>query len=144
MDRPDGTVGTTYVQVASHVMFDGSALTLLGLAPATASFATEPEPCIGYLPTGLFLDRWYAEGSGSRTRSVPAVLSFLDADRRGESDVDVTISLPRIRGTGVQYQAHVVSGRIPDESGAAVLFISPAVVPDTPAVASRFASGRRP
>lgn len=125
-------------------MFDGASLTLLALAPATLFFTMGTDASVGYLPTGLFLDRWYAEDSGAGARSVPSVLSFLDADRATSSDVDVAISLPRIRGTGLEYQARVLSGWIPDESGAVVLFVSPAVVPDTPAVASRFASGWRP
>jgi hypothetical protein len=137
MEPSDEPAGTTYVQVAAHVMFDGASLTLLGLAPATVFLAPSAGSEVGYLPTGMFLDHWYAEDSGTRTRWVSAVLSFLDPGRALVSDVDVMVSLPRIRGTGVEYQVRDVVGHIPADSGAAVLFIGSGQAPMTPGSVDR-------
>ena len=123
---------TMYVQMAGRAMFDGSSLTLLDLAPATVFLAEQPDGPVGYLPTGLFLDRWYAEEGGTGTRSVPAVLSFLDPDRRSSCDARLMLSLPRIREAGVEYQVRIVVGEVPSRAGACVLFISPSVTPSTP------------
>ena len=128
---------TTYVQVAGRFTFDSRSFTLLDLAPATVYLTDQPGESIGYLPTGLFLDRWYADESGSRTRAVAAVLSFLDPDRAAAADVRLMLGLPRIRGTGMEYQAQVTAGELPSTAGACVLFISPDGTPRTPALAAK-------
>jgi hypothetical protein len=125
-------------------VFDGSSFTLLDLAPATVFFAEQPGIAVGYLPTGPFLDRWYAEGSGARTRAVSAVLSFLDPDMAQAPEARLLLSLPRIRGTGMEYQARVVAGDVPSSAGACVLFISPPVTPATPGTTDRSESPGRP
>jgi hypothetical protein len=132
MDLTEDFSGTMYVQMAGRVVFDGSSVTLLDLAPATVFLVERPGASVGYLPTGMFLDRWYADGSGTRTRAVAAVLSFLDPDHAQSSDARLLLSLPRIRGTGVEYQARLVAGGVPPTAGACVLFISPPTPPATP------------
>jgi hypothetical protein len=137
MEPTDSNACTAYVQVAGRAVFDGSSLTLLELAPATVFFTERPGIAVGYLPTGPFLDRWYAEVSGARTRAVSAVLSFLDPDVARAPETGLLVSLPRIRGTGVEYQARVVVGDLPFTAGACVLFINPPVAPATPGMAAR-------
>jgi hypothetical protein len=132
MEAAGGYAGTVYVQVAGRAVFDGSSLTILDLAPATVLFTQRPGISVGYLPTGPFLDRWYADASGAGTRVVPAVLSLLDADRESVPETRLQIGLPRIRDTGIEYWARVVSGDLPSVTGACVLFISPMVSPSTP------------
>ena len=127
---------TTYVQVAGRFTFDGRSFTLLDLAPATVYLTDRPDESVGYLPTGLFLDRWYADESGSSTRTVAAVLSFLDPDRADAADARLLLGLPRIRATGMEYQAQVTAGELPSAAGACVLFISPDGTPRTPALAA--------
>jgi hypothetical protein len=78
----------------------------------------------------MFLDEWYRESSGLAIGTVPAVLSLLDASRGDTSDVHLTLSLPRIRESGLEYQIHVLDGDLPPMSGACVLFIGPAMTPD--------------
>jgi hypothetical protein len=136
MESNDDDPGTMFVQVAGRVVFDGRSLTLLDLAPATVFVGGRPDDSFGYLPTGLFLDRWYEDGSGTRTRGVGAVLSFLDPDMAKSCDAHLALSLPRIRGTGMEYQARVLDGEVPSTAGACVLFISPTGTPTTPAHAS--------
>lgn len=128
----DDVEGTTYVQLAGRAVFDGTSLTLLDLAPATVCQSPPPASGLGYLPTGLFLDRWYENGSGPGTRAVPAVLSLLDPDSSQVHDAQLSLALPRIRGTGLEYQVRVVVGTLPVAAGACVLFISPRGRPVTP------------
>lgn len=145
MEPLDSNSRTMYVQVAGRAVFDGSSFTMLDLAPATVFFAEEPDVAVGYLSTGPFLDRWYEESSGARTHTVAAVLSFLDPDRAQAPEAGLLLSLPRIRGTGVEYQARVVVGNLPFTAGACVLFINPPVTPATPGTMARSESpGRSP
>jgi hypothetical protein len=126
------STGAMYVQVAGGVVFSGSSLALVDLAPATVCVTSRPEVGVGYVPTGLFLDRWYAYVNGTGMRSVAAVLSVLDPDAAGSGDARLMLSMPRIRGTGLEYQASVVEGRVPVALGASVLFIGPRTPPTTP------------
>jgi hypothetical protein len=135
------STGAMYVQVTGGVVFSGSSLTLVDLAPATTVVTSWPEVGVGYLPTGLFLDRWYAYVNGTGMRSVAAVLSVLDPDVVGWADARLMLSMPRIRGTGLEYRASVVDGRVPAAWGASVLFISPRVPPTTPHASMRSPSG---
>jgi hypothetical protein len=144
MEPLDSNSRTMYVQVAGRAVFDGSSFTMLDLAPATVFFAEEPDVAVGYLSTGPFLDRWYEESSGARTHAVSAVLSFLDPDRAQALETGLLISLPRIRGTGLEYQARVVVGDVQFTAGACVLFINPPMTPATPGTTARSESTGRP
>jgi hypothetical protein len=144
MEPTDGTSRTMYVQVAGRAVFDGSSFTLLDLAPATVFVTEPPDATVGYLSTGPFLDRWYEESSGARTHAVSAVLSFLDPDRAQAPEAGLLLSLPRIRETGVEYQARVVVGDLPFTAGACVLFINPPMTPATPCTTARSESTGRP
>lgn len=119
----------TYVQVARRLVFSGNAVTLLELSPATLFLA---ESTAGYLTTGMFLDRWYAERSGSRTRVVAAVLSLLDPEQNPSCDMHLRVCLPRIRSTGLEYQVSGLTDAVPSTAGSCVLFINPSRVPLTP------------
>lgn len=137
MEPTDSNSHTMYVQVAGRAAFDGVSFTMVDLAPATVFFSEQPDVAVGYLSTGPFLDRWYEEDSGVRTHAVSAVLSFLDPDRAQAPEAGLLLSLPRIRGTGVEYKAQVVAGHVPFTAGACVLFINPPVTPATPGTTAR-------
>jgi hypothetical protein len=127
----------TYVHVARRLAFSGSAVTLLDLSPATVFF-TSSGAVVGYLTTGMFLDRWYAESSGSSTRVVTAVLSVLDPEQEASSDAHLRVCLPRIRSAGLEYQVTGVTGDAPPRgAGACVLFIGATTVPLTPRESGR-------
>jgi hypothetical protein len=132
MGHPDGIAHPMYVQVAQRAVYDGVSLTLIDLAPATLFVGEQPVTSLGHVPTGLFLDNWYADTSGSGTRAIPAVLALLDAERAPDGNARVLLSLPRIRDAGLEYQVRVVEGDIPPTAGACVLFIRPLVPPTTP------------
>ena len=125
-----------YVQVAARAVFDGQSLTLVDLAPATVFAIVGLTPSVGQLPTGVFLDHWYGDATGPGTRFVAAVLSTLDPGRPSESLTELLVGLPRIRGTGLEYQVQAVAGDLPETTGACVLFIRPPVSPVTPADAA--------
>lgn len=141
--QPHGTASTVktdpilhtrdaeYVQMAGGLLCSGIALTLLDLAPATLFVAGRDDE-MGYLPTGTFLDWWYAEPAGPGTRSAPAVLSLLDPDQDPACDARLLLGLPRIRGTGLEYQVAESVDGLPRTAGACVLFISPRRAPLTP------------
>lgn len=124
MNPTHNLVGTMYVQMARSLVFDGSSIVLLDLSPATVLLGPSTGSEVGYLPTGLFLDHWYARDNDDRTSALRGVLSILDPDMTPVSDVSLLLSLPRIRGAGVEYQARVLSGQMPASTGACVLFIS--------------------
>jgi hypothetical protein len=132
MESPVDNAQSMYVQMALRAVFDGSSLTLLDLAPATLFVAEAPATAVGHLPTGLFLDHWYADASGEGTRGVPAVLALLDAEHASDANAQVILRLPRIRETGLEYQVTVVEGEVRPTSGACVLFIRPLATPATP------------
>jgi hypothetical protein len=117
MERLENGDQTMYVQVARQTRCDGTSLTLVDLAPSTVYLADQPTAALGHLPTGQFLDDWYSESAGAATRTVPAVLSLLDADR-------------------------VPGGDIPATSGASVLFIRPFTRPASLMSPARTRHGR--
>jgi hypothetical protein len=128
------TFDRVYVQMARGVVFSGIALTLVDLAPATLFITGGQE--VGYVPTVIFLDRWYAERAGHQVRSAAAVLSLLDAERAAARDVRLELELPQIRGAGVEYQVADTVDELPHSAGACVLFISPRRTPRTPHLCS--------
>jgi len=130
-EHPDGCPQMTYVQMARRVVFDGTSLALMDLAPATFFVGAQPVTSLGHLPTGLFLDHWYDETDGSATQAVPAVLSLLDPDQALDDNARLLLSLPRIREAGLEYQVQVLEGEVPPTAGACVLFIRPPVPPAT-------------
>ncbi len=131
----DDSNGITYVHVARRLAYSGSALTLLDLSPATV-FVTGSSAVLGYLTTGMFLDRWYCDCSGSSTRVVAAVLSVLDPAHTPVADTHLQVCLPRIRSAGLEYQvAPSEADVLPSVAGACVLFVNPAQVPLTPRLA---------
>ena len=132
MEHPDVAREPMYVQVARRALYDGISLTLLDLAPATVFLSECPVTSVGHVPTGEFLDRWYADADGQGTQAVPAVLSVMDAERGPGADAQLLLSLPRIRDAGLEYQVQVLDGEVASASGACVLFIRPLVAPATP------------
>jgi hypothetical protein len=118
--------GEVYAQTARGLLFDGRSLTLVDLAPSTIwSSATSPSG-LGYLPTGAYLDLWVqrarrlARPGSSRVRGT---LSLLDPDAQLAGDAVLTLDNPRVTAPGLTYDAEVLHGLVPAESGACVLFL---------------------
>jgi hypothetical protein len=118
--------GEVYVQMARGLLFDGRSLTLVDLAPSTVWSSATPSSGLGYLPTGAYLDLWaqrarrLARPSSCR---VQGTLTLLDPDAQLTGDSVLTLSNPRVTAHGLAYDAEVLRGLVPAESGACVLFL---------------------
>lgn len=117
--------GEVYAHVARSLMFDGRSMTLVDLAPSTIWAPPAPTSGLGYLPTGDFLDMWAERSAamGSGSRRVTGVLSLLDPDARLAGQSVLALSNPHVTAQGLTYDAEVVEGLVPAESGACVLFL---------------------
>jgi hypothetical protein len=122
---------TMYVHSARGMRFDGHRLVLLELAPSTVYLTGQPARIMGHLPTGMFLDRWYADAGSYPTQPVAAVLSLLEIENRNARDVHLQAALPRIAETGLVYEVTVLNGDIPAAPGGCTLFIRPFLTPVT-------------
>jgi hypothetical protein len=118
--------GEVYAQMARGVLFDGRSLTLVDLAPSTIWSSATPSSGLGYLPTGAYLDLW-AKGArslaGPGARRVRGTLSLLDPDAQLAGDALLSLGNPRVTAPGLTYDAEVLHGLVPAESGACVLFL---------------------
>jgi hypothetical protein len=118
--------GEVYAHLARGLLFDGRSLTLVDLAPSTIWSSATPSSGLGYLPTGDFLDLWaqrahrLARPGSCRVRGT---LSLLDADAQVTGDAVLTLGNPRVTVPGLTYDAEVLHGLVPAESGACVLFL---------------------
>jgi hypothetical protein len=118
--------GEAYAQMARGLLFDGRSLTLVDLAPSTIWSSAKPTGGLGYLPTGAYLDLWaqrarrLARPSSCRMRGT---LTLLDPDATLAGDAVLTLGNPRMTAPGLTYDAEVLQGLVPAESGACVLFL---------------------
>jgi hypothetical protein len=126
----------TYVHVARRLANSGSSITLIDLAPATLVIGG-PVGAVGYLATGQFLDVWYAEAAGAATHAAEAVLSLLGSDHVPHLDVRLLVRLPRIHGSGLQYQMIRLVGELPSAGGGCVLFVNPPATLTTASTTNR-------
>lgn len=118
--------GEVYAHTARGLLFDGRSLTLVDLAPSTIWSSPTPSSGLGYLPTGDYLDLWaqrarrLARPGSCRVRGT---LSLLNPDAQLAGDAVLTLSNPRVTVPGLTYDAEVLHGLVPAESGACVLFL---------------------
>lgn len=117
--------GEMYVQVARGIRSTLRTLTLVDLAPSTIRLAQTPEVTVGYLPTGVFLDRWDALSATYAADPPAGTLSLLDPNAVDSQAVVLRLRHPRFDAMGLTYDVEVVSGVLPRASGACVLFIDP-------------------
>jgi hypothetical protein len=135
--------GEVYAHTARGLLFDGRSLTLVDLAPSTICSSAAPSSGLGYLPTGAYLDLWaeqarrLARPSSYRVRGT---LSLLDPDAQLAGDAVLTLGSPRVTASGLTYDAEVLQGLVPAESGACVLFLEW----DTAPTATNFAEPEVP
>jgi hypothetical protein len=117
--------GEVLVQVARGLRFDGRALTLVDLAPSTIMVTMAPTPEVSHVCTGTVLDLWADAETASRTGSwrVRGTLALLDAEAQVGGAVAFVASNPRVTTAGLAYDAEVVLGVVPSESGACVLYL---------------------
>lgn len=128
--------GEVYAHVARGLLFDGRSLTLVDLAPSTIWSSPVPASGLGYLPTGAFLDLWADQSRVPGPRPVRGTLSLLDPDAQLAGHAVLALRNPRMTAAGLAYEADVVEGLVPADSGACVLFLEwsrvPSPAPDAP------------
>jgi len=118
--------GEVYVQMARGLLFDGRSLTLVDLAPSTLWSSPKPTGGLDYLPTGAYLDLWARRArrlARPGSYRVRGTLSLLDPDAQLTGDAVLTLGNPRVTAPGLTYDAEVLHGLVPAESGACVLFL---------------------
>lgn len=115
-----------FVQTAQGIDYDGSALTLRGIAPSTLYFSDRPQRVVGHMATTDFVDLW-AVGDNSFESDPPnAVLSFLSPGADAPDDAVVVLRVPTFDNLGdLMYSVEVLDGTVPAQSGPVTLFIDP-------------------
>ena len=127
--RPASTVSsraaslreTTFVLIARGVEVEDCSLDLVDLAPSTICVEWDDRRQVSYLTTGQFLDMWW----GERTESVPASFALLSPAPLRDDGVLLTLSSPRIVGSGLRWTVTAATGWLPHTSGACVLVLNP-------------------
>lgn len=115
----------TFVQVARAAVFQHDKLTLEDLEPTTIWLAHGEGQRVGHMATGTFLDLWWHCDSGLAQASLRGVFGRADANAQLLGDAVLQLRAPRISGSGLQYDAVLLSGSIPATAGACVLFLGP-------------------
>ena len=96
-------------------------LDLVDLAPSTICVEWDDRRQVSYLTTGQFLDMWW----GERTESVPASFALLSPAPLRDDGVLLTLSSPRMVGSGLRWTVTAATGWLPHTSGACVLVLNP-------------------
>lgn len=122
-DEPPA-VQVMLMQTAAQSSFDGSTLTLKGIAPSTLFFADRPERLVGHLSNDAFVSEW-ADGQDSFKADPPnAALSIL-TDTGEPQVVVVELMNPKLDGDSLNYEAKVLEGTLPETTAEVALFIDP-------------------
>ena len=116
---------TTFAQIARGAAFHRGLLTLEDLQPTTIWLTHDPEPRVGHMATGTFLDLWFHPESGLAATGLRAVLGRADPDAQLLGDAVLRVRNPRISGSGLQYDAWLCAGSVPRRVGSCVLFLGP-------------------
>ncbi len=88
-------------------------------------FSDRPQRIVGHLSTTQFLDGW-GQGENSFQDDPPnAVLSFLEEGDAMPEDAVLTLTHPRLDGSDLTYDASILEGALPANSGPCSLFIDP-------------------
>jgi lipid-binding SYLF domain-containing protein len=110
-----------YAQAAQGFSLKGTTLVLEKVA-STLYFAGTPERRFGQFSNAEFVKLWKEEPQSFAASPPYAVLSFA---AEGSDHVVLALSNPRVDGSGIAYEATVVSGAPPDKSVACTLFLDP-------------------
>ncbi len=109
-----------YVQQAASMKFDGTNMTLNGLAPSTIFFSDSPYRLAGAVDQKKFTGLW--KGNGPFASSPPnAALSVLG--KPGDVPVIVELTSAQVDGDGIKYGVKTISGKLPDSAENVALFI---------------------
>lgn len=110
-----------YVQQAASMKFDGTNMTLSGLAPSTIFFSDAPYRLAGHVNLKTFTDLWKAPNGAFATSPPNAAVSILG--KPDEAPVIVELTSAAADGTGIKYGVKAISGKLPDSAENVALFI---------------------
>jgi hypothetical protein len=108
-----------YVQQASFLQYDGTTLTLNGVAPSTIFFSDRPYRLTGQVDTATFTGLW---ANGPFAQDPPnAAISVLG--ETGAAPAIVELTSAAADGTTVKYGVKVLSGKLPDSAQNIAVFV---------------------
>ncbi len=110
-----------YVQQAKSMKFDGTNMTLNGLAPSTIFFSDAPYRLAGGVDLKTFTDLWKGPNGAFAASPPNAALSVLG--KTGEAPAIVALTSAAADGDGVKYGVKVISGKLPESAENVSLFI---------------------
>jgi hypothetical protein len=128
--RSTGEVDVLFVQNAKNVSFDKGKIILQGVDPVTVCFTDRPARMAGHMQTAKFVPLW-SQGKDSFLKDNPnATLSIFGGGN--VSDLVVELSNPQLSGNDLTYDARILEGTPPANTGACALFIDVIGMPATP------------
>ncbi|MEX3008045.1 hypothetical protein [Hoeflea sp. TYP-13] len=110
-----------YVQQASSMQYDGTTLTLQGVAPSTIFFSDRPYRLTGQVATGMFADLWNSPDGPFASDPPNAAISVLG--KTDEAPAIVELTSAKVDGTSVQYGVKVLSGKLPESAENVAMFV---------------------
>ncbi len=109
-----------YIQQAASMAFDGTTLTLSGLAPSTIYFSDRPYRETGQVDTPSFLALW-AEGGSFAGDAPNAAITAMSAPDAQPAVVELTSA--ELDGADVKYSVKVLSGDLPSSATDIAIFV---------------------
>ena len=138
----DDQLAWLFVQTASSMTFDGTTLTMIGLAPATTAFSDRPYRKVVPINHEAFLSFW-SDGSDNFTLDPPNAGFSALVDGQLHTAV-VELSVPKLDGDRFSYTVKLLEGDIPPSGLAASLLIDDSLVTDAITQAVTAPTGEAP
>lgn len=110
-----------YVQQASSMQYDGTTLTLQGIAPSTVFFSDRPYRLTGQMPIDYFAGLWDAPDGPFASDPPNAAISVLANSNEEPAIVELTSA--RVDGSNIHYGVKVLSGKLPENAENIAVFV---------------------
>ncbi|WP_419913289.1 hypothetical protein [Hoeflea sp.] len=110
-----------YVQQASSMQFDGTTMTLQGVAPSTVFFSDRPNRLTGLVSSGQFVELWNSPDGPFASDPPNAAVSVLGNIKDAPAIVELTSA--EMDGVQVKYGVKVLSGELPASADNIALFV---------------------
>lgn len=110
-----------YVQQAASMTFDGTNMTVEGLAPATIFFSDRPYRLTGQMDAQKFVDLWKSPNGPFAVDPPNAAVSVLGNVSEAPAIVELTSA--EKSPTGIKYGVKVISGKLPDSASNIAIFV---------------------
>jgi hypothetical protein len=124
----DDQLAWLFVQTANSMSFDGTTLSMIGLAPATTAFSDRPHRKVVPISHEAFLSFW-SDGTDNFDVDPPNAGFSTLVDGQLHTAV-IELTNPKLEGNRLTYTAKVLEGDIPPLGLAASLLIDDSLVTD--------------